>query len=290
MSPTDQKYPEKSIIDGNEKDSDENENENEKPADRIYKTPAMVPVVSFREGLAKKATPFALASWVKLALTLDGRDKITKVCQYSARMLAWWFVGTSQAKRFKATQASLTTSRKAFRLGRSLIEIQKIRDSGFLELFFGRPGSCKKSDPTWKIVGTALKMIGLMGFWAGDNVNFLAGSGLFDDYREGVGQKERMAQRNQLKTQASLFANRSYFLGCLAGFVTTLRSYWTHRNTTLREANARLLEAAQKVEQADRGEDEASRKESWKKAKAALEKAKEKQFSLFLAFLKVCFG
>ena len=81
-------YPEKAITDGKENDSDE------KASDYTYKIPAIVPVVSLREGLAKKATPFALASWVKLALTLDGRDKITKVCQYSARMLAWWFVGT----------------------------------------------------------------------------------------------------------------------------------------------------------------------------------------------------
>ena len=274
-------YPEKAITDGKENDSDE------KASDYTYKIPAIVPVVSLREGLAKKATPFALASWVKLALTLDGRDKITKVCQYSARMLAWWFVGTSQARRFKSTQASLTTSRKAFRLGRSLIEIQKIRDTGFLDLFFGSSGSCKRSDPTWKIVGTALKMIGLMGFWAGDNVNFLAGSGLFDNYGEGVGQKERMAQRNQLKTQASLFANRSYFLGCLAGFVTTLRSYWIHRNTIVREATSRLLKATQQLEQEDRTEDEPSRKEAWLEAKVALDKAREKQFSLFLAFLKV---
>lgn len=284
MPLSDFKFPEKTIVDG--KESDENEGQ----SDYIYQAPSIAPVVSLHQGLAKKATPLALSSWVKLALSLDGRDKITKICQYSARLLAWWFIGTSQANRFKSTQTSLTTSRKAYRLGRSLIEIQKIRDSGFLDIIFGSPGSCKKKDPAWQIVGSAMKMIGLLGFWAGDNVNFLAGSGLFDNYREGVGQKERMAQRNQLKTQASLFANRSYFFGCLAGLVTSLRSYWTHRNTSIREANARLLEATHQIAKADRTEDEASKHKMWKDAKVALDKAKQKQFSLFLALLKVRFG
>ena len=270
---------------GKPKDDARNSNENEEQSD--YRAPAIPPIVSLQQGLGKKATPLALASWVKLALTLDGRDKITKVCQYSARMLAWWYIGTNQAKRFKSVQTSLTTSRKAFRLGRSLIEIQKIRDSGFLELFFGGPTSCKKSDPAWKIVGTAMKMVGLMGFWIGDNVSFLTGSGLFDDYREGIDQKERLAKRNELKTKASLFANRTYFFGCLAGLVTGLRSYWTHRQTTIREAHARLVEATQQVAQTDHAEDETRNKELWKEAKDALDKAREKQFSLFLALLKV---
>ena len=35
--------------------------------------------------------------------------------------------------------------------------------------------------PAWKIIGATLKLLGLMGFWMGDNVNFLGLSGLFDD-------------------------------------------------------------------------------------------------------------
>ena len=203
-------------------------------------------------------------------------------------MLAWWFAGTNQMKRFKAVQTSLTTSRKAFRLGRSLIEVQKIRDSGLLELFFSTPGGAKSGDPAWKIVGSAMKMIGLMGFWAGDNINFLTGSGLFDDYSQSVTQKERLEKRSQLKTNASLFANRFYFFGAVAGLLTGLRAYLSYRSNTLREAHERLKEATERVAETDtKTEDEAKNKHLWKEAKEAMEKAKEKQFSLFVALLKV---
>jgi len=247
-----------------------------------YFVPTIAPVISLKQGLQRKATPYALASWVKLALTLDGRDKITKVCQYSARMLAWWYMGSHQAKRFQSMQASLNTSRKAFRLGRSLIEVQKIRESGFLDLLFNESAT-KKSDPAWKIVGSALKMIGLMGFWAGDNVNFLAGGGLFDDFRQDVTQKDRMARRGEIKTKAALFANRFYFFGGVAGLVTSLRSYLTHRQTSVREAHSRLMDSSKAV--AQNGDDK--NKEAWKEAKAAWDKAREEQFSLFVALLKV---
>ncbi|CAB9518171.1 Peroxisomal biogenesis factor 11 (PEX11) [Seminavis robusta] len=250
------------------------------------------PKTTEQDGLQKKATSWTLASWVKLALTLDGRDKITKVFQYSARMLAWWFAGqTNQVKRFKAVQASLTTRRKAYRLGRSLIEIQKIRDSGVLELFFDPTTSGKnaKADPAWKIIGSALKMIGLLGFWAGDNVNFLTGSGLFDDYRV-ESQKERIARRNQLKTQANLFANRFYFFGAVAGLVTSLRVYLTFRQTTLQAAQERLVEATSRVEETcDNDDDEHTKsKQLWNEAKQAMDVAKEKQFSIFVTLLKSC--
>ncbi|CAB9519118.1 Peroxisomal biogenesis factor 11 (PEX11) [Seminavis robusta] len=278
-------------------ENQENKNDNDKNNNEYPYPPKSLPLISLKEGLQKKATPWTLASWVKLALTLDGRDKITKVCQYSARMLAWWFAGqTNQVKRFKALQASLTTSRKAYRLGRSLIEIQKIRDSGLLELFFFDPTTTAgkniaKADPAWKIIGSALKIIGLLGFWAGDNVNFLTGSGLFDDYRV-ESQKERITRRNQLKTKASLFANRCYFLGAVAGLVTSLRVYLTFRQTTLQAAQERLVATTSRVEETrgiDDDDDEHTKsKQLWNQAKQALDAAKEKQFSIFVTLLKSC--
>jgi hypothetical protein len=88
-------------------------------------------VPSFIEvGLERKATPFAIKSWAALALTLDGRDKITKVLQYTARFLGWWFTGgrhKNQSIRFTALYKTLANSRKAFRLGRSFIELEKLR-------------------------------------------------------------------------------------------------------------------------------------------------------------------
>eukprot|EP00523_Entomoneis_sp_CCMP467_P005566 CAMPEP_0168749610 /NCGR_PEP_ID=MMETSP0724-20121128/16809_1 /TAXON_ID=265536 /ORGANISM="Amphiprora sp., Strain CCMP467" /LENGTH=667 /DNA_ID=CAMNT_0008797533 /DNA_START=153 /DNA_END=2153 /DNA_ORIENTATION=+ len=99
--------------------------------------PETLPAIpSFRDGLYRKAGICDLGAWVKVALTLDGRDKITKVFQYSARFLAWWYLGTSQKHqgvRFDNLKKSLSAGRKAFRLGRTFIELQRMREMGLLD-------------------------------------------------------------------------------------------------------------------------------------------------------------
>lgn len=296
MSEAEQKMAPEEGVNGDEKHTScvtplkdfkfpEKKKEEKTEQQKVYNS-AIMPVISLKQGLGKKATPLALSSWVKLALTLDGRDKITKVCQYTSRMLAWWFAGTNQMKRLKALQDSLTTSRKAFRLGRSLIEIQKIRDSGFVELFFGREGGKPGSSPAWKIIGDAMKMIGLMGFWAGDNVNFLSTSGLFDDYRPEVSHKERVAKRNQLKTNASFFANRFYFFGAIAGLITGLRAYWSFRQTKVKEAHDRLQGASTPASE-NGTKEETTDARALSEAQKAMDHVREKQFVLFLTVLKV---
>jgi len=94
-------------------------------------------------GLQRKAPFRELKYWTALSLTLDGRDKITKVLQYSSRLLAWWFLSKARtsrnfrghAERFTSFYKSLGKSRKAFRLGRSVNEMQKISSLGLLGLF-----------------------------------------------------------------------------------------------------------------------------------------------------------
>ncbi|GAX19240.1 hypothetical protein FisN_4Lh177 [Fistulifera solaris] len=86
------------------------------------------PVCCLKEGLAVKRSAADVDSWIALALTLDGRDKVTKVFQYLARLLSWWLAGNPSAERFKALKETLTTCRKAFRLGRSIIEFRKIQE------------------------------------------------------------------------------------------------------------------------------------------------------------------
>ncbi len=94
-------------------------------------------------GLQRKAPFTEMKYWIALSLTLDGRDKITKVLQYSSRFLAWWFLSKARnsksfgghAERFTSFYKSLGKSRKAFRLGRSLNELQKISSLGLLGLF-----------------------------------------------------------------------------------------------------------------------------------------------------------
>ena len=105
---------------------------------------------SFITSISSKASPFVLKSWVALSLTLDGRDKITKVIQYTSRFLGFYYetlaAGISQshstssiyatyvfkAKKFRRLYKALTTSRKAFRFGRTFIEIDKLKEMGFL--------------------------------------------------------------------------------------------------------------------------------------------------------------
>jgi hypothetical protein len=108
-------------------------------------------------GIHKKQSPLSVKNWIATVLTLDGRDKFTKVLQYSSRLLCWYFAGLAAAAattssssisidgggspsqlfyqalstRFNSLYKSLVTSRKAFRMGRSIIEWDKIKSMGW---------------------------------------------------------------------------------------------------------------------------------------------------------------
>lgn len=117
-------------------------------------------------GIQLKRSPFALKNWIACLLTLDGRDKFTKVLQYSSRLLAWWFgvlASSSGAKvaiehrasttasllqnrtdlykllsmRFNLLYKSFVESRKAFRMGRTFIEYDKLKSMGWGEYLIG---------------------------------------------------------------------------------------------------------------------------------------------------------
>ena len=115
-------------------------------------------------GIHKKKSILSIQNWIATVLTLDGRDKFTKILQYSSRLLCWYFAGlalstatttavprggvgsiessTRQQQqqlyqaisiRFNSLYKSIVTSRKAFRMGRSIIEYDKIRSMGWGE-------------------------------------------------------------------------------------------------------------------------------------------------------------
>jgi hypothetical protein len=110
----------------------------------ILKAPSLL-----EAGLCRKANPWAIQPWAALVLTLDGRDKITKVLQYASRFLGWWLAGGShknQSVRFTALYKSLAMSRKAFRLGRSFIELEKLRSMGLVGLMFWHLQSSLEED------------------------------------------------------------------------------------------------------------------------------------------------
>jgi hypothetical protein len=291
----------------------------------------------YKAGLSKKATPLALSSWTALSLTLDGRDKLTKVFQYVTRLLGWWLAGGSSnnnaSQRFLNLSKSLSNSRKAFRLGRSLVELDKLRSMGLVDLMLShlqpqgsgheetettlphpktlatssngpmtvyqslssmayrnmyRPlvSRMSQSEQLWMAIGSAIKVMALFGFWIGDNVNFLSSSGAFDNLDITTSHKERMARRNQLSTLAGVRANQAYFAGSIAGLLVNWRTYFVfQRNNGMRPvAQAHLKQQVVVMEESE----ESSPQQDKDRTMQQLVKLQEKQFSLFLALLKVC--
>ena len=409
-----------------------------------------IPLVCLQAGLSRKSSPSVLKSWIALSLTLDGRDKITKVLQYASRLLAWYYetlaasIGGSllgsdatstqllaKAQKLRGLQTKLTESRKAYRLGRSLVEMDKIRSMGwgkFLAYHLkhlvvssdsdgeeeiaktthtehsdrrassvdwgptttisakgtisstaqkanttghaATPNGAQKghtkaprlllrrastnigwgpavsetatlsktrsasfyrsvsnlgrrmyrplasqlvatygdnsnaAPPAWKIIGSTLKILGLMGFWIGDNINFIGSSGLLDD--ESLPIEKRTKARAELRRKAGYFAGRAYFLGAISGLYVSLREVLRHRAGPLRKA----IELVHSLEQ-NQMQQSIEKSKSWDmdsdrdqddendecvgsavdpqlaSARSDLEKIKGKQFVLFLSLLKV---
>jgi hypothetical protein len=331
-------------------------------------TPSFIQV-----GLQRKASPLELKSWIALSLTLDGRDKITKVLQYLSRFLGWYCLikggsavyNQRQSIRFTALYKALANSRKAFRLGRSITEAHKIASMGLFSLLMwhikqhlihleggNEDGGDQQTETTqksrppktiirrassnigwspmtlddddneydgrrsftrslssmayrkmyrpllsrmsstfsgagtpnvelWNAFGSAMKMAGLLGFWLGDNVNFLTSSGTFDDYN--LSDKDRLGKRNRWSTIASEKANQAYFFGAIAGLLTNTYAYYRFRKDKVTPANENYVNALHE----DLDDDEHEREEQ-KYALRQLQKVQEKQFSLFLQLLKSC--
>jgi len=401
-------------------------------------------------GVERKRSPFELKSWIACVLTLDGRDKFTKVLQYTSRLLTWHFAGLATkcngngedvsgiaggglsllaaafsspalrgklyvalSERFNALYKAFVTSRKAFRMGRSFIEIDKLVSMGwgeYIRYFLAHPLeggvgntatsgverfdthtihegdedeaswdgksdrcsddeeekkldhgdyarevhvpgkphlpskissnvgwgpttaiSSRKQDhsnknmthtvseigaqmykpfptrtssvgsfnqvrdtntstslvpsppaPMWKLLGGSLKLIGLMGFWAFDNISFMTNAGFLDpiclDSTPSVSDPKR--DRLQRKKRASEIAGRFYFVGGLAGLYVSARSMWAHRNGALREAQVKLSKAMSSASSDDA--------KNLSEAKDELKEVEARHFVLFLAFLKSC--
>ena len=401
-------------------------------------------------GVGRKRSALELKSWIACVLTLDGRDKVTKVLQYTSRLLTWYFAGLATkcnsngedasgvaggslsllaaaisspalrgklyvalSERFNALYKAFVTSRKAFRMGRSFIELDKLVSMGwgdYIRYFLANPleggvGNTvtrslerfdthtihegdedeaswdgegdqfsddkeeKKSDhgdyakevripgrphlpsrissnvgwgpttaissgkqdqsnkkmthtvseigaqmykpsptrtssagsfnqirdasistsivpsppdPIWKLLGGSLKLIGLMGFWAFDNISFMTNAGFLDpitlDSTSSVSDPKR--DRLRRKKRASEIAGRFYFMGGLAGLYVNSRSLWAHRNGALKEAQVKLSKAMASAPSNDA--------RNFSEAKDELKEVEARHFVLFLAFLKSC--
>mmetsp|Transcript_43324 Transcript_43324/g.63582 ORF Transcript_43324/g.63582 Transcript_43324/m.63582 type:complete len:389 (+) Transcript_43324:56-1222(+) len=279
----------------NHNNNDDNETHNDTNNDRTA-------IICLSSGLSRKANPLYLSSWVKLALTLDGRDKLTKTVQYLSRFVAWYYeslmLSKQKAKPYRELQAALTTSRKAFRLGRFLIEFHKLRIAfpSLLEaLQIQKSDSDNKSTttatttnitPVWKSAGICCKLIGLAGFWFGDNLVYLQHSGFLPNIN---------------KTKAKTFATRSYFFSAFVGLFVSYKELCAHRSNLIK-ANKRVKMLCHEIEEkkkkkkqidinhkteSEEEEEEYGRLE-YEKAVTILEEARSRQFVLFLALLKSC--
>jgi hypothetical protein len=265
---------------------------------------------------------FQLQNWIALLLTLDGRDKVTKVLQYTCRLLSWWFLALSSSsatpeqttrrkqqwlnhsRRFGELKAALTQGRKSFRFGRTFIELYRLvellnagsdlstaaaslkrRVAGLLTTS-SSPCREENSQPPSSTLSTlwidktfaAVKLLGLAGFWAADNVSYLAQSGLFDDYRNRS-YEERMTRRKRLVSGCSSLANRSYFIGALAGLVVSYRAYVRHRSCTILP----LLTATNRSD-----DDEGDKGTTDGCDQQLLNQALTKQFTNLVALVKSC--
>lgn len=227
----------------------------------------------------------------------------------------------AHSKRFNELCQALVTSRKAFRIGRSIIEWDKIAQMGVFDYLnymllqpladsptivssyssslVSPPKLAMVATPSWKLVGTTIKFLGLMGFWAFDNIAFVTGSGfldpIIDDKKIIIGQTnpalnyidmdnvvlvdpKSSDKRTMRKTWSGEWANRFYFLGALGGLYVNLRSLYCHWYTELKNACDQLHAAADTANNFNIDDIDV--------AKANLEKVQRDHFDLRVALTK----
>jgi len=159
--------------------------------------------------------------------------------------------------------------------------------------------------PSWKLIGGTVKLLGLMGFWAFDNLSFLTGTGFLDPIRlshssSSTGTSWASASssatndpndyRMKRKTHFSIWGGRFYFVGVVGGLYVNVRALWVHRMGLLKDARDRLQEAMQlstnntsaTSTNGNGGSDHVQ------EAQTHLKQTESKHFELFLALLKSC--
>eukprot|EP00520_Triparma_pacifica_P004078 CAMPEP_0118650448 /NCGR_PEP_ID=MMETSP0785-20121206/10255_1 /TAXON_ID=91992 /ORGANISM="Bolidomonas pacifica, Strain CCMP 1866" /LENGTH=280 /DNA_ID=CAMNT_0006542829 /DNA_START=170 /DNA_END=1008 /DNA_ORIENTATION=- len=180
------------------------------------------------------ASPVTLASWVKLTSSLDGRDKVTKIIAYLSRLLSWYYLSVlnlpSTASKFQSLKNTIQMSRKSFRFGKTLNEVHKIRNClkrPTLEEVERVGDETKESPqqsnalPLYRKVLMIGKMIGLAGFWTGDNLYFLTKGAGFIHHDDD-------AKRGRLAKRAQETASRFYFAGAICQLFENLENVRRH--------------------------------------------------------------
>lgn len=202
--------------------------------------------------LSCKAPLDDLSSWTAASLTLDGRDKVTKILQYACRLMVWWLGRTARAsspvslsedakKRneiatecYRSLYKSLAEARKAYRLGRTVAEVHKIFSSAPPTLdekkALGNETSPKGEDGDdddegsrrRKRLRAQLRLVCLAGYWTSDNVAYLSSVGFLESY-ETRNVLQRSATRTRRRTRASKNSARFFFLASVLALYEHLK-------------------------------------------------------------------
>jgi len=183
-----------------------------------------------------------LTSWLSLSKTLHGRDKMTMLLQYICRWIVWYFKQHRPllSSIVKQIQSSLVDGRKAFRIGRSVTELQtlgKLKIMQLLEATISRLYQQMNSNSImsprvksggvvahqitstttnaaivaveWKKWIRVFRHVAMTGFWATDNFVFFMGC---------IGSLKK-------KKKASRIANRLSFVASIAALWLAYDAY-----------------------------------------------------------------
>jgi len=173
--------------------------------------------------------------------------------------------------------------------------------------------------PLWKLTFSAMKLMGLAGFWTGDNLAYLYSIGFLDGCggkgggSNGSSSSDNEKKRKMKQTNASLFATRSYFFAAVTGLYLSTREFIQHRNGELVETIDKVKKLRRELKlgsddskdnEDDDGGDlngdgdgvgdgnkayiEHQRQRELEKLEANLEDMKQKHFKNCLALLKSC--
>mmetsp|Transcript_22674 Transcript_22674/g.33199 ORF Transcript_22674/g.33199 Transcript_22674/m.33199 type:complete len:346 (-) Transcript_22674:31-1068(-) len=171
----------------------------------------------------------------------------------------------------------------------------------------GADNSSSSPPPLWKVLASLFKLIGLGGFWAGDNIAYLYASGFLTDASPPSTQRT-MTSSKTLPTKsgrgkdAAIFAARSYFFAAVSGLYLNSREFLRYRNGPLRKA----MDDVTKFKMQDRkvraggrqkedvctttnlAYDEHEHQRELDRLEDELEMAKRKHASICIALLKSC--
>jgi len=151
----------------------------------------------------KKPSTDTYTKFCKYIDTIKGRDKLSKIVQYGSRSIKYYLL-TADPKsewghRFDGLYSTTATGRKLFRMGKSLNEIETLRNL----LAKG-----DDNDPI-KYYLSLVKQFGFMSYWFFDNIGYLI--------------RAKFSRAD--KKSSGLYASYGWFVGSVCGLLLALYDF-----------------------------------------------------------------